>query len=66
MKLKRKNKTIDLDVWLSQKEYCKRENLNMNNVVKWVFRAKNGSKTQPIEILEVPELEMVLVRKKEN
>jgi hypothetical protein len=64
MKLKSSKGLIDLADWQPQIKYANANNLNLSTVSKWVMRIKAGSKTQPIEILEIPELEMVLVRKK--
>lgn len=59
---KKQDKTIDLQGWLTQTEYAKKHNYNLNTVSQWVKRAKDRKGTQKIDWLDVPELGITLVK----
>lgn len=59
---KAKDKAIDLQGWITQAEYARKYDKKLSTVSRWVKRAKEGEGTKRIEYLDVPDLNITLVK----
>jgi hypothetical protein len=62
-KLVSNGKIIDLKEWCTQAKYAASTGYKLNTISRWVKRAKDGEGKIKIEYLDVPELDITLVRK---
>lgn len=60
----RKSITIDLDTWCTQQDKARLTGQRLNTISQQVKRTKAGQTSKPVEILEIPELNnLVLVKR---
>jgi hypothetical protein len=61
-KLKTKGEVIDLSQWITQASYAAKTGYKLGTISQWVKRVKDGEGNK-IEVKDVPELGITLVRK---
>lgn len=59
----KKKIVIDTDVWCTQVQKAKRDGIKLGTLSQWVKRSRDGTTNNPIDILEIPELSIILVKK---
>ncbi len=59
---KTKENTIDLQGWITQSEYARKYGYKLSTVSRWVKRAKDGEGSLKIQYLDVPDLNITLVK----
>lgn len=57
--------TIDLNQYTTQVQWAEENGENVNTVFQWVKRKKDGKGKAPIEILEIPELGITLIKRRD-
>lgn len=55
--------TIDLNKWTTQAKKAEQSGILLTTISQQVVRTQKGLTPNPIDILEIPELGIVLVRK---
>jgi hypothetical protein len=56
--------TIDLNVYCTQQQYAKETGTKLNTISQQIKRTKEGKTSNPVEILEIPELNnLVLIKR---
>lgn len=61
-----KNKiiTIDLNIWCTQQQKAIDTGIKLNTISQQIKRTKEGKTINPVEILEIPELNnLVLIKR---
>lgn len=54
---------IDLDTWTTQKDYAKLVGKEFAAIRQQLKRTKKGTCKEPLEYLDVPELNITLIKK---
>ena len=55
---------IDLDKYCTQQQYAIENNIPLNRISQRIKRTKEGKTVNPVEILEIPELNnLVLIKR---
>jgi hypothetical protein len=55
---------IDLSKWSTQQQFARDNNIPLNRISQRIKRTKDGTTKNPLEILEIPELNnLVLINK---
>ena len=56
--------TIDLNIYCTQQQYAKETGEKLNTISQRIKRTKDGTTTKPVNILEIPELNnLVLIKR---
>lgn len=55
--------TIDFNIWCTQADYARYNDMKLATISQWVKRAKEGKTLPKIEYMDIPQLSMTLVKK---
>ena len=55
--------TIDMSKWATQKEYAKLVGKQFPAIRQQLKRTKKGISTQPLDYLDIPELNITLIKR---